>query len=62
MAIHHAAHAYGNLEKLNEELSEEELLSNVAQLNAETEEEKNAASSSPKSSVGKKIPKTKEKE
>lgn len=39
MAIHHAAHAYGNLKKLNAELTEEELLSDVSALNAETEEE-----------------------
>lgn len=42
MAIHHAAHAYGNLESLNEEVGEDALLSSIAALNAETEEKARA--------------------
>lgn len=40
MAIHHAAHAYGNLESLNEEVGGDVLLSDVAALNAEANDKK----------------------
>lgn len=34
MAIHHDKHAYGNLEKLNKNMSEEELFKMLGKLNA----------------------------
>jgi len=39
MAIHHDKHAYGNLEKLDRDMTEEEILKNLSSLNSEEEEE-----------------------
>jgi len=41
MAIHHDSHAYGNLEKLRADISEDALLSDLAALNEETKKEEN---------------------
>lgn len=40
MAIHHDSHAYGNLEKLKSDMSEEELLKMLSLLNSSEEEDK----------------------
>lgn len=37
MAIHHDSHAYGNLEKLRADVGEDELLSEIAEINGEEE-------------------------
>lgn len=39
MAIHHDSHAYGNLEKLKSDMSEEELLKMLALLNSTDEKQ-----------------------
>lgn len=38
MAIHHDSHAYGNLEKLKKDMSEEELLKMLSSLNDKKED------------------------